>query len=1053
MLLFKESFIYKYLLHSNNKFGVLKMTRKNTPKIFFILLAMLLLFSLSTYALKEDFYAYASSPEVSACACDITAETVIVKNMGDIPSTYTLSQEGNGASYAQLSETVFELNPGETKKVQRFISMPCSARGSYDLSTLIKTQFDKAKRIDQKIAAGNCPNVQLTAKQSAFESCPATQLVYEFTLTNTGQHSELFRLNVSKYNKYTQFSENTVLLDSGKSQKMFLYLNLPAEVYGDVQFNLQALADQTQFLGEIPLQAKINKCYDYDVIAENISVCNQEKGTFLIGVNNTADIANSYNIEFDSPKFAKLQNSTLFAWQKGEGKTFLDVNALNVAAGTYNSTLKVQSLRGDVVKVATLPITVENCNSFDMQAGTMSLVSCESNSQDITLKNTGTKDRTIIINVSGNDFFKLSKSSATIKAGESEKIQLTADVPCNATGRAQATVTANIGYTVSKEFKQKYVITPVEQAHLVDIKLDKLTIGGESSAKASIKNVGTEKGTYQLSIEGPEWAKLSETQLTLNPGDEKQVEIKFTPSNETYEKTYQLSFAAKLSTAGISYVKDSAVRYQVKPWTTKLIEYFLNYWYVLAAIIALIIIVVLLVLIIKALKHRKKDKVKLEKVTVLKPEPIRLHIVKQQEGGFWKWIALLLLLVIVAGGLYAAAPYIKSKVGAAPEETGTTLSINRTGLPGSGNTIIVEQDGIIEIPLTIHNLENYTTSFTLVADQGWIKLSKSKVTLNPDEKETVTISVNVSKELNDGDYFVNIILKEEKNNKIYSEVLDLKLERYKSWTEGYLPYVLAGFAALIILVLLIKIFGLIGRNKKVETSKSSYKVETVKEKKKRTWPWVLAVLVILAVIVAAVFFAMKVQPQPAAENVTQVSEEAPIIETQGFNFGNAENESIKLEISQGQKIVLPVEFKNGFDDIAIYKISNNNVSWFKYGKSIIKLDVGQSESMNITIAPTEEVTDGYYEMNIRGDINGMDTTFTKTLGVYVQKKGPLVKAGEFVGKYSVFFGLGIIVLLILIIVLEISRKGRKRSAIVSEIKKEFSAEKPKKSRKISFKVR
>src|SRR3990167_7139760 len=98
-------------------------------KTIAILPVLFLLFSLTSFALQENFEVSSNTENIASCINSITTNSIIITNIGDIDGNYVLSL--SGTAQAILSESRFSLKAGESKNI--FIYYSPSQKGSYYL--------------------------------------------------------------------------------------------------------------------------------------------------------------------------------------------------------------------------------------------------------------------------------------------------------------------------------------------------------------------------------------------------------------------------------------------------------------------------------------------------------------------------------------------------------------------------------------------------------------------------------------------------------------------------------------------------------------------------------------------------------------------------------------------------------------------------------------------------------------------------------------------------------------------------------------------------------
>lgn len=217
--------------------------------------------------------------------------------------------------------------------------------------------------------------------------------------------------------------------------------------------------------------------------------------------------------------------------------------------------------------------------SVDVNPKSVTVNPCGIANFDIDIKNTGGLDDTYSINITGlpNDWYSLSQDSIDVKAGESGKVYLFVTPYCyGETGSFKVFVTVSDGASVSNTFTLNVI-----PDHKITVSMPeeiKTCLEETSSANVTIKNEGNFKEDVELTLSGAvsDFVELSENKITLNPLEEKTVELTLKPTTGKEIGDYQLELNAKSASSyanskSISIVKVSEC-YKVEVSYLKKIE-------------------------------------------------------------------------------------------------------------------------------------------------------------------------------------------------------------------------------------------------------------------------------------------------------------------------------------------------------------------------------------------------------------------------------------------------------------------------------------------------
>ncbi|MBW2964083.1 hypothetical protein KY363_01360 [Candidatus Woesearchaeota archaeon] len=877
---------------------------KSCMNYIVILVTILVLISGSASALKEEFSAFGSSETIDVCACDLKTDSLSIHNSGDVTSTYMLMWSGTAAKWTDLAPQTFYLEQNEVKNIDRFIKVPCSARGEYTLNTTIRTIFDTVQVLEQKVNVQNCPNVQIIPKLSDSQSvCPCTPVQYNFDVINSGNHIEIYDISVEPYSQAISLSTDLLILEPGEKHEVSVFINLACGIYGEQEYTFNAKAQGTGMLGQTDFYIDIQKCYEYNVsISDTYGVCQGVENVIPFQIENAADIANEYTISIEGADWTSVENITLSAWGGETVDSSILLTPPNEPETSYEVTLKATSTRGEETVEKKITLETEKCYDYQLleSDGFFDAIECEQSTNYLTLKNIGSRDTTYYFDLEGLEWLTADKEYFTVPAGESETITISGDVPCDTSGAYLENTYVTIDKINQTYLEEKtFNVYSKQDAYLPVIELTDLKIeydGGETEVR--VTNAGYSRATYEFSLTASDWITLNKTILTLDVNETGSIGILAYPTEETFEDIYAGELVAKVSGEDVEYATDFYVdlkENQGMPlWLIILI--------ISGAVLLLAVIIVVLVLIFgkkkktdkKEEKYDDKKKSKKDDITIDKREYRREKDDKKKGGSVWPWILLIALLLIIGGAAYyiiTQTSLLSSDSGLnetsestettetatetaaetiTPEETSTgvltnqdiqesLITIDRSAVPGSGNLLEVTDGTEITLPMTIKNPTDRKAKFTVnTTEDSWITFDNKIVTVMPNATSTVNIKITPDMTvLENNDYQITINTTLEGAKIYYEESVDIVLSKEKSRAYQYWPWLIGGLLALALIIILLSLLS--SRKDKgpaIKTTKEKkQKPEKIKEKpsetKKKGSRWWILLLVILGLIVLA----------------------------------------------------------------------------------------------------------------------------------------------------------------------------------------------------------
>ncbi|MBW2972353.1 hypothetical protein KY359_04925 [Candidatus Woesearchaeota archaeon] len=1067
-----------------------------------ILLAVLVLISGSATAITEDFGAFGEKKDVRACACDLTTDYITIHNTGDVTSTFIVETSGKAADWVDLAPQTFYLEPGELKKIERFIKVPCRARGEYPLNTTVRTIFDTEKVLEQTLNVQNCPNIQIIPKFSgAQQECPCTPVQYSFEVVNTGNHIETYEISVEPYSEAISLSTDFLILEPGEKHEVVVFINLECGQYGEKVFTFNALAQGTGILGQTDFTLDIKKCYEYDlVVGPEYKICQGIPNIIPFQLKNNANIANEYFITVSGEAdWAYPENDTIQAWG-GETK---DSNIItfppNEDEGLYTITLNSISTRGEEEKSSDILLETEKCYDYQLieTEGVLDAIECKSKNHIFVLKNIGARDTTYYVDFEGLEWLTSSAEPIPLAAGAEAEILVKGDAPCESAGEYLENI-----YVTIEEINQTYLEEKIvtvhakEEAYMPDIEIPDLKIdyeGGETEIK--IRNTGFETATYNLGLAASDWISIDTSSVQLAPGENATVILTAIPYEDVPEDIYAGEFTARVAGEEIEYVADFIVDLKqdrgLPMWAWGAIG---------GGALALIIIMVLIIILLVRKKDRKEKKPEIKEEKKPEKEPITIdkreyRKKKKEEKKTRIWPVLLILVVIallVAGGLYYAfssgilggernetestseeteepVPEVIEEmvvpVTPAPEETETgvltnaeiqesLINIDRSGIEGSGNVLRLTNETEINLPLSIKNPTDRKAVFTInTPENSWISFEQEKITIMPESTQVTNIKITPDLEaLKENDYAITINTTLEGKKIYYEETLDLVLTTQKTGLLSLWPWLLAGLAALAIIILIIAFARRdkkpeIKKERPVKEKKIKAEKQPKKEKKKekeegRGWVPVVAGIIIIILLAALGFWAYSAFTHPESETNETVSEDAApetteeSVETAApapepkLTEDDVEGSLITIDRSgvpgegnvfklEQEQYDIPMTISNPTDRKARFTVNTSNESWVVFDQYKILVEPESSKDVVMSLVPDMDALEkNDYRVTINTKLEGQKIDYEEELDFVLKKNR------GFEASYWLYALAGLIIIGLIILIAEIVKKSR-----------------------------
>jgi hypothetical protein len=369
-----------------------------------ILFLFILLFSVQISAEEEvELYKHDVAPithfsaaingEKTACSCSPYNDILYVNNPGTVPQTYYIEIKGSAKDFITLSQNGFILEPGESSDVYIYGNVPCNANGDYTLELELYGSLDGSILVSQEIHVVECSSGSMYTDYSAFSACPCTPITYTINLANSQAKTEIYQLYVEDVDPdHYVFSKNPVIIGSGESEEIFLYVNKPCYVFGEFDHNVIARASSTQKEITTPIRMEILRaCYGYNMgiselfdvsglkevnlsfgYAEDLefATCENTTNVLLVKFGNPSDIINSYVLEVESniatPWVTMPVNTVTLASEQEYILPVFFTPTLG-SAGDYIIALDGKTSRGDIHDVVPIEFEVVDCIGLEKE--------------------------------------------------------------------------------------------------------------------------------------------------------------------------------------------------------------------------------------------------------------------------------------------------------------------------------------------------------------------------------------------------------------------------------------------------------------------------------------------------------------------------------------------------------------------------------------------------------------------------------------------------------------------------------------------------------------
>ncbi len=810
--------------------------------IFFLFLLCMV----SVSALQENFNAIATTNTPSACSYAVTTNSIIVTNIGDVESTYAISAFGSASQFTTYSDGTFSLKPSETKTIFVYIA-PGSIKGSFNLETNITTVFGLSKIVSQTIGVQNCANININVETPQLEVEPCQPAQFIFDVTNTGSFGETYNFGAKGLEQFTTLSTQSAFLNPGETKQIDVFVNPTCDVYGQQSFTFQALAQTTKYLAEVPVSLDINRNYDFTVsIPATETICNYNQSSIPIQITNNVPFTNQYDISVNAPSWMKQEAYRVQLGPLSSGTTLLVAQPQN--PGTYEIGVTLDSIRGDIVKSGNEEIVVDKCYANQVSADKQSDLVVQGNLEtfSIALKNTGTNSDTYNVSLQGQSWITSDTQQVQLGSGETKIITISGTPNETTSGDFNTILTiqsAQTQQTHTYTFKTKVISAQTAYDLAITDSHTRVLIGTDQ-VTVNLQNNGILPATYNLKLNGPQWATIPASTVTLQPGEKVVVPISTATANSTELGDYQTEFIATVANQTIGFDKTFNIQLRSQTVTQEAVQFIIVYSLYVAIVFVLLLLLLLWLIFGKrisrryrtwkvkrqatakfnkelkeALKAKKEEEKKAKQLLKesIKAQKAEKKATARRERSFWKGFGavlfILVVLIILAGTFLAIAgytPYLSEFFNQVQQNQGQQLfapmiQVNGTGLESYGNTVIVRGTQVT-IPVMVKNNYNNDILFDVETDNStWIHTDTKQIDLAAGEQATINLQVTPNENVH-GVYKISISAILQQENKQFNEAITINVRKKNILLDAldYIWYGVAGVVALILIVLLMR---------------------------------------------------------------------------------------------------------------------------------------------------------------------------------------------------------------------------------------------------------
>ncbi|MGV8150718.1 MAG: Ig-like domain-containing protein [Candidatus Woesearchaeota archaeon] len=566
-----------------------------------------------TYDASLDFSLFTTSQN-TACACTLTTDYFTLSNTGSFTAIYYLTSD------AQLSDTTFELNPGESKNVQIFIQSECSPKiKTYRITA--KSNVGVEKTIEKNYKIERCQNLELRVNpEDEIKAC--RQANYNVFIKNTGNFPEEYSIK-SNNDEYMSYSSNYFTLLPEQTAQVNATLKFPCEISGEKNIEFTAYAIKNKLSASSTSRLNILPDYNYDIIIngahsdnssyrQSLDVCNRVwYSSYPITIKNRG-VDNEYTIKTDGlPKFARIEgigdSDNKFILDAGQSKTFyivVDSHDFRDEYKGYDFSLNIDPKLGNdaeyKLRLELSPCYEHTISIIEDSTKRKPIDTCSEGfyEYDVTIKNNGKFTESMKLKLEDAPLgVSLSRYSIVLKPQDTQNLKLYIQGP-ESNYLYNIKITAELDNKLLESDDMWIKAYDKQSCHNIEFGKSNYKINYQHNyIEIALKNTGLYTDVYDLELNDTRLVKLEEDSKNIEKETDTIIRLNI-DSKDMPEGIYKTILTAEHN-SGAKYSEELTIQLKDKSPLTKAFEYMcygsqcrqITFWQVIAIIVVALLII------------------------------------------------------------------------------------------------------------------------------------------------------------------------------------------------------------------------------------------------------------------------------------------------------------------------------------------------------------------------------------------------------------------------------------------------------------------------------
>ena len=368
------------------------------------------------------------------CACETKQLKLTIKNQGNYLENYRLKVRSPIASWVNLTSETVSLHPGSEKEITAYVSVPCNARGDYEINfEAVGTSEYARASAKASVSVVQCFDYLLSPEKTSYSLCDGEKLNTSIKIKNLGTRDNTYSLMVDAP-RWVSIEQKKVSVKKNEEKTLSLRVEPPYLTEGTFTAKITALSDYGKVMKTVEIEFKIERCHGIilTVEKEKDKICNGFSKNYSLTVRNIGKFKDTFDITLEAPEWVSLSLTHLTLNATEERTLTLTASPpTNAREGKNEIIVKVKdplTKAESEARIELETVSIENCYKpvIETENTTVIIAKDTTTILPLTITNEGIEKATYEISLSGTGigFCQINPAALSLKPEESEIIYL-----------------------------------------------------------------------------------------------------------------------------------------------------------------------------------------------------------------------------------------------------------------------------------------------------------------------------------------------------------------------------------------------------------------------------------------------------------------------------------------------------------------------------------------------------------------------------------------------------------------------------------------------------